>query len=161
MALGTVPGLKLQDSALKSDCSSAAPYRSAHPLCLSFPQRLLLSFFQVGLTPLSGDLLNLNCERDVDFLRDHWGYCNAICQALTCNHRLGNYWVAIKAQCALLTSTCSVLSHCRPLASPLFWFWILSEHRLSIPPNKGKRTKYKQFSKQMQKTSVHATLSLL
>lgn len=38
---------------------------------------------------------------------------------------------------------------------------VLSEHRLPVPPNRGKRTKHKQFTKQMQKISVHATLSLL
>ncbi|KAK2512935.1 hypothetical protein Q9233_015912 [Columba guinea] len=43
---------------------------------------------RVGLTLPSRDLLNLSCEGDVDFLGDHQGYRNAMCQALTCNHRL-------------------------------------------------------------------------
>ena len=76
-------------------------------------------------------------------------------------HMVRNSWAAITAQCALQPRTHSALSHCRPLASALFWFWILSVHSLSIPPNKGKRTKHRQFTKQMQKTAVHATLSLL
>lgn len=157
-----MPGLKLQDSALKSECSSAAPLQVTTSRSVpQFPPEAPSGFLQGGITLPSRDLLNLNREGDVDFLGGHRGYHDAICQALTCNHRLGNSWVAIKAQCALLTSTGSVVPHCRPLASPLFWFWILSEHSLSIPPNKGKRTKCKQFSKQMQKTSVHATLSLL
>ena len=157
MALGTVPGLKLRDSALKSDCSSAAPLQVTSPAVPQFPPETLLCFLIVGLTLPSRDLLNPSCEGNADLLGDHREYCNIACQALTCNHRLGNSWGAMKAQGALPTATRSVLSHCGPLHLPCF----SSEHRLSMPPNKGKRTKYKQFSKQMQKTSVHVTLSLL
>lgn len=87
------------------------------------------------------------------------GYWYAECQ--TCTHRIGNSWASLETQRGLLTSTCSVPCHCRPLAFPLFGFWILSEHGSSISPNKGKRTEYKQFSKQMLHISVHATLSSL
>lgn len=56
------------------------------------------------------------------------GYWYAECQ--TCTHRIGNSWASLETQRGLLTSTCSVPCHCRPLAFPVwvldpFWAWII------------------------------------
>lgn len=111
---------------------------------LVFPQQLLLSFFRVRLTLPSGELLNLSCEGDEDFLGDHRGTVMQNVR-LTCNHRFGNSWAAIKALGALPASARSVSLWTLDISPVLvldpFWAQIVN------PTKQGLNTK--KFSEQM------------
>lgn len=129
-----------------------------YPPCLSFPAAAAV-FLQGGICSSWWGFAEPQLWEGCGLSGRPLGYCNE--EYLTCNHRTGNSWAPVGTQGVLLTSTCSLLCHCRPLAFSLFGFWILSGCGLPISPNKGKRTEYKQISRQMLNISVHATLSSL